>query len=81
LLEDATPLALMRYRAGQGLGRHELQLGGAQLAPSPGATDIELFRQLERPAMELLKSKKFAEGGSVSVYDPNQIDAIVNQYM
>ena len=23
----------------------------------------------------------FAEGGSVSVYDPNQIDAIVNQYV
>ena len=81
LLEDATPLALMRYRAGQGLGRHELQLGGTQLSPSPGATDIELFRQLELPAMEVLKSKKFAQGGSVSVYDPNQIDEIVNQYM
>jgi hypothetical protein len=81
LLEDATPLALMRYRAGQGIGRHELQLGGKQLTPSSEVTDIELFRQLERPAMEVLKSKKFAEGGSVSVYDPGQVDAIANQYM
>lgn len=69
ILEDAAPLALMRYRAGQGLGRHELQLGGSQLAPSPGATDVELFRQLEGPALEILKSKKFAEGGSVTVED------------
>ena len=81
LLEDATPLALMRYRAGQGLGRHELQLGGTKLAPTPGATDVELFRQLERPAVELLKSKKFAKGGSVSVYDSDRVDAIANQFM
>jgi hypothetical protein len=78
ILEDAAPLALMRYRAGQGLGRHELQLGGSQLAPSPGATDVELFRQLEGPALEILRSKKFAEGGSVSDYDPFQVDEIMN---
>lgn len=78
LLEDAAPLALLRYRAGQGLGRHELQLGGTQLAPSPGATDLELFRQLEGPSVEILRSKKFAEGGSVSAYDPFQVDEIMN---
>jgi hypothetical protein len=78
ILEDAAPLALMRYRAGQGLGRHELQLGGSQLAPSPGATDVELFRQLEGPALEILRSKKFAEGGSVAAYDPFQVDEVMN---
>jgi hypothetical protein len=78
ILEDAAPLALMRYRAGQGLGRHELQLGGSQLAPNPGATDVELFRQLEGPALEILRSKKFAEGGGVAAYDPFQVDEVMN---
>ena len=81
ILEDVAPLALMRYRAGQGLGRHELQLGGTKLARSPGATDVELFRQLEGPALEILRSKKFAKGGSVTAYDPSRVDAIVNEFM
>jgi hypothetical protein len=29
----------------------------------------------------LYDSRNYAKGGSVSVYDPNQIDAIVNQYV
>ena len=65
----------------KGLGRHELQLGGTKLAQSPGATDVELFRQLEGPALEILRSKKFAEGGSVSAYDPSRVDAILNEFM
>jgi hypothetical protein len=79
LLEDAAPLALMRYRAGQGIGRHELQLGGKQLTPSSEVTDIELFRQLERPAMEVLKSKKFAKGGPVRMQKGGVIKAALEE--
>jgi len=65
LLEDVSPLAVLRYRAGQGLGRHELELGRKQMTPDRGATDVELFRRLEGPAMEVLRSKKFKQGGAV----------------
>jgi len=65
LLEDVSPLSLLRYRAGQGLGRHELQLGNKQLTPSPESTDTELFRRLEGPSLEVLRSKKFKQGGAV----------------
>jgi len=63
LLGDASSLALLRYRAGQGLGRHELELGGKQLTPNRAATDTELFRRLEPSAVEVLRSKKFNQGG------------------
>jgi hypothetical protein len=65
LLEEAAPLLMMRYQAGKGLGRHELELGRKQLAPDPDVTDVELFRRLEGPALEFLKSKKFKQGGVV----------------
>lgn len=65
LLEDVSPLTLLRYRSGQGLGRHELQLGNKQLTPSPDSTDTELFRRLEGPAVEVLRSRKFQQGGAV----------------
>jgi hypothetical protein len=65
LLEDVSPLTLLRYRSGQGLGRHELQLGNKQITPSPESTDTELFRRLEGPAVEVLRSKKFQKGGAV----------------
>jgi hypothetical protein len=51
---------------------------------SPSVTEQELFNQIANPAIEIIKSKRFesfAEGGSVTAYDPDQIDAIANQYM
>ena len=65
LLEDASSLMLQRYRAQQGAGRHELQLGGKQITPNFESTDTEMFRRMEGPATEVLRSKKFAEGGLV----------------
>jgi len=65
LLEDVSPLAVLRYRSGQGLGRHELELGRKQITPNPESTDVELFRRLEGPAIEVLRSKKFQKGGAV----------------
>lgn len=73
LLEDASSLMLQRYRAQQGAGRHELQLGGKQLTPNFESTDTEMFRRMEGPATEVLRSKKFAEGGAVE-FDPDKID-------
>lgn len=63
LLGDTAPLALLRHRAAQGLGRHEFELGGKQMTPNREATDVELFRRLEAPALEVLRQKKFARGG------------------
>lgn len=65
LLEEAAPLLMMRHQAGKGLGRHELELGRKQLAPDPDVTDVELFRRLEGPSLEFLKSKGFQKGGVV----------------
>ena len=67
LLGEASPLMLQRYRAAQGKARHELELGDRQVTPAPGATDAELFRRIEGPAMDILRSKKFAKGGLVSL--------------
>lgn len=63
LLEDASPLFLMRHQANKGLGRHELELGGYRLTPDPEITDREVFRRLENPILDFLKSKGFAQGG------------------
>lgn len=65
LLEEAAPLLMMRHQANKGLGRHELEFGRKQLAPDPSVTDVEVFRRLEGPALEFLKSKKFKQGGAV----------------
>ena len=83
LLDSASPLLLQKYFAQKGLGRHEMQLSNRPVT-SPSVTEQELFNQIANPAIEIIKSKRFesfAEGGSVSVYDPDQVDAIANQYM
>lgn len=65
LLDDSSSLLFMRYLANKGVGRHEMELGGRQAAPNPSVTDTELFRRMEGPALEFLKSKKFQKGGAV----------------
>ena len=83
LLDSASPLLLQKYFAQKGLGRHEMQLSNRPVT-SPSVTEQELFNQIANPAIEIIKSKRFesfAQGGSVSVYDPDQVDAIANQYM
>jgi hypothetical protein len=65
LLDDSSSLLFMRYLANKGVGRHEMELGGRQAAPNPSVTDTELFRRMEGPALEFLKSKKFKQGGAV----------------
>lgn len=63
LLDDSASLLFMRYLANKGVGRHEMELGGRQAAPDPSVTDTELFRRMEGPAVEFLRSKKFNRGG------------------
>jgi len=80
LLDSASPLLLQKYFAQKGLGRHEMQLSNRPVT-SPSVTEQELFNQIANPAIEIIKSKRFesfAEGGSVSVYDPDKIDEIMN---
>ena len=83
LLDSASPLLLQKYFAQKGLGRHEMQLSNRPVT-SPSVTEQELFNQIANPAIEIIKSKRFesfAKGGSVTAYDPDQVDAIANQYM
>jgi len=83
LLDSASPLLLQKYFAQKGLGRHEMQLSNRPVT-SPSVTEQELFNQIANPAIEIIKSKRFesfSEGGSVTAYDPDQVDAIANQYM
>lgn len=63
LLSEAAPLALLRYRAGQGLGRHEMVLGGRRLTPDPASTESELFKLMQGPALDVLRERGFAKGG------------------
>ena len=83
LLDSASPLLLQKYFAQKGLGRHEMQLSNRPVT-SPSVTEQELFNQIANPAIEIIKSKRFesfAKGGSFTAYDPDQVDAIANQYM
>jgi hypothetical protein len=66
-LGDASALLMQRYRALQGKGRHELQLSGAPLDSTGAVVDSALFEALLNPAMQVLKNKKFAEGGPVNM--------------
>ena len=82
LAENIAPLSMLELRKAQGLGRGEFQLSGRKLAEeNPQSTNKELFEAMNPAAVEFLTRKGFAKGGSVSTYDPDQIDAIANQYM
>jgi hypothetical protein len=78
LAGNIAPLSLLDLRKAQNLGRGELKLSGKPLSENKDSSNIELFNMMNPQAVEFLKSKKFAKGGSVSTYDPNQIDAIIN---
>lgn len=63
LLNNLSPLAIMRLRAQQGRGAHEVRFGDRQLTPEPGVTDRRMFEILVDPAVEVLRSRRFARGG------------------
>lgn len=65
LMEEAASLMLLRRRAEQGLGRHELQLGNRLITPDPTATERRLFEMMSPEALETLRAKKMATGGAV----------------
>ena len=64
LIEGATPMLLQKHYAQQGLGRHEMQLRNAPIGmPWSEITDQHLFEPMVAPSLEILKAKKFANGG------------------
>ena len=65
LIEPAASLLLLKHRANQGLGRHELMPGGATLTPNPEATEERFMNILAPSALELLRQRKLAHGGAV----------------
>ena len=65
LVADAAPLLMMRHRAAQGVGRHEYGLSGRTLTPNPEATEANLLQRMEPAALEVLREKKYAQGGAV----------------
>ena len=81
LAGNIAPLSLLDLRKAQNLGRGELKLSGKPLSQNRDSSNIELFNMMNPQAVEFLKSKKFAEGGSVSAYDSDRVDAIANQFM
>jgi hypothetical protein len=76
VLSSASPMVLQKLYAQKGLGRHDMRLSNAPVA-GPLGTENNLFDQIVNPSLEVLKAKRFAEGGSVS-YDPTQVDHIMN---
>lgn len=106
VLSSASPMVLQKLYAQKGLGRHDMRLSNAPVT-GPLGSESSLFDQIVNPSLEVLKSKRFAEGGSVSydqtrvdeimnsinaprnyaqggsvsAYDPSRVDAIVNQFM
>jgi hypothetical protein len=76
VLSSASPMVLQKLYAQKGLGRHDMRLSNAPVA-GPLGTESNLFDQIVNPSLEVLKAKRFAEGGSVS-YDPTQVDKIMN---
>jgi len=79
LAANIAPLSMLDLRKAQGLGRGEFQLSGRRLsAENPRSTNKELFEAMNPAAVEFLTRKGFAEGGSVSAYDPFQVDEIMN---
>jgi hypothetical protein len=66
LVADAAPLLMLRHRAAQGVGRHEYGLSGRTLTPNPESTETNLLQRMEPAALEVLREKKYAEGGAVT---------------
>jgi len=64
--EDVAPLALLKLREAQALGRGKLQLSGRPVAAS-GATNIELYDLMQPAATEFLRNKGFDKGGPVNL--------------
>ena len=76
VLSSASPMVLQKLYAQKGLGRHDMRLSNAPVA-GPLSTESNLFDQIVNPSLEVLKAKRFAEGGSVA-YDPTQVDRVIN---
>jgi hypothetical protein len=64
VLSSASPMVLQKLYAQKGLGRHDMRLSNAPVA-GPLGTESNLFNEIANPAIEVLKAKRFAEGGSV----------------
>jgi hypothetical protein len=81
VLSSASPMVLQKLYAQKGLGRHDMRLSNAPVA-GPLGTESNLFDQIVNPSLEVLKAKRFAEGGMVGTpltdYDPMQVDQIMN---
>lgn len=80
LMDEAAALALLRHRAQQGLGRHELVLGGRSFTPNREASEQRLFDMITPEALELFRAKKMAEGGAVK-FDPDEIAQMAEEAM
>ena len=65
LVADAAPLLMLRHRAAQGVGRHEYGLSGRTLTPNPESTEANLLQRMEPTALEVLRERKYAQGGAV----------------
>lgn len=65
LIGDVAPMMMLRHRAAQGIGRHEYGLSGRTLTPNPESTEANLLKRMEPAALEVLREKKYATGGSV----------------
>jgi len=76
--EDVAPLALLKLREAQALGRGELQLSGRPVAAS-GGTNIELYDLMQPAATEFLRNKGFDKGGPVNL-DAMQL-AVTNKQL
>jgi len=65
LIEELSPILTMSRQSQKGLGRHEFEIGNQPIKSDPNVTPTELFKRFENPSLELLRSKKFKQGGAV----------------
>jgi hypothetical protein len=65
LVANAAPMLMLRHRAAQGVGRHEYGLSGRTLTPNPESTEANLLQRMEPTALEVLRERKYAQGGAV----------------
>ena len=72
LMDEAAALALLRHRAAEGKGRHELVLGGRSFTPNREASEQRFFDMITPEMLELFRAKKLARGGAVN-FDPDEI--------
>jgi hypothetical protein len=82
LIKEAAPLALLSRRAEQGLGRQERALSRQPITPDM-TTEEEMYRRMEPIMLDILRDRKFAEGGAVNAepmpYNADAVDALVKQ--